>query len=163
MKALIIYASKYGTVADCAKQLKSKLLGEATLVDIKQMDQSLELTKFDTVIIGGSVYADHISKALKSFCKSNLEVLCQKELGLFLCCGLTDQANEFFENNFPPKLLEHAKITLPFGSEARLEKMKFLDKTILKAFAKGDFSPFKILEENIDKFAEAFNSDYNPH
>ena len=156
MKTLIIYASKYGTVADCATHLKSKLASDVTLVDVKKINKDLDLEQFDTIIIGGSIYAGSISKALKLFCTENLEQLCQKNIGLFLCCGQMSEANEFFTKNFPSKLLEHAKITKAFGSEARLEKMKLLDKSILKAVTKGNFSSFEISYDNIAKFAETF-------
>ena len=157
MKTLIIYASKYGCVADCATDLKSKLSGDVTLVDVKKMDKDLDLDNFETIIIGGSVYIGNIAKELKSFCRGNLELLCRKKLGLFLCCGQVDQANEFFENNFQLRLLKHAQITECFGGEARPEKMNLVDSSLLKAVTKGDFSSFEILDKNIEKFAEAFN------
>jgi len=158
MKTLIIYTSKYGCTADCATYLKSKLSSDITLIDAKNHDKKIELEQFDTVIMGSSIYMGRISKELHSFCEENLEILCQKKIGLFLCCGLADQLDEFLTNNFPSKLIEHAQMTVHFGSKARLEKMKFFDKCILRAVTKGDFSPFKILYENIEKFAEVFNS-----
>jgi len=157
MKTLIIYASKYGCTADCADYLKGKLSGDVTLIDINKADEHIELQKFDTVIIGGSIYAGQLSKKLRMFCKNNIEVLHKKRVGIFLCCAETDKANEFFSANFPSGLLEHAIITRVFGSEARLEKMKFAHKAILKAVTKGDFSSFRISHENIDQFAKAFN------
>jgi len=156
MKTLIIYTSKYGCTADCAKHLKSQLSSDITLIDAKKHDKKIALEQFDTVIIGCSIYMDRISKELHSFCEGNIETLCQKKLGFFLCCGLADKVDEFLTNNFPAKLLEHAQMTAHFGSEARLDKMKFLDKCILRAVTKGDFSPFKISYENIEKFAEVF-------
>jgi len=155
MRTLIIYASKYGCTAECAIHLKDKLSGDVILIDINKTDQQIKLETFDTVIIGGSIYAGQLSKKLRIFCKSNIEMLCKKRVGLFLCCAETNKANEFFSANFPSELLEHAEITEVFGSEARLEKMKFAHKTILKAVTKGDFSSFKISHESIEKFAEA--------
>ena len=157
MKTLIIYTSKYDCTTDCALFLKSKLLSDVTLIDAKKYDEKVDLEQFDTVIIGSSVYMGRISKELHLFCEENLEVLYQKKLGFFLCCGLANEINEFFTANFPAKLLEQAQATAHFGSEARLKKMKFLDKCMLRAVTKNDFSPFQILHENIEKFAEAFN------
>ena len=157
MKILIIYASKYGCTADCATSLKDKLSGDTKLIDIKKNEQQIELENFDTIIIGGSIYAGQLSKKLRTFCKDNINTLRKKRVGIFLCCAQTDQTDKLFTANFPAELLDHAKAMKVFGSEARLEKMKFLDKTILKAVAKGDFSSFKISHENIDKFAEIFN------
>ena len=158
MKTLIIYASKYGCTADCATKLKEKLSGDVMLIDIEKTDKQIEPKNFDTIIIGGSIYAGQLySKKLRMFCKDKIDILQSKRVGIFLCCAQTDQANKFFTDNFPAELLKHAKVTKVFGSEARLESMKFLDKTILKAVSKGDFSSFKINHENIEKFAEILN------
>ena len=158
MKTLIIYASKYGCTADCATYLKDKLSGDVALIDINKANKKIELESFSSVIIGGSIYASQLySKELRMFCKNNTDTLRKKKIGIFLCCAQVDEAREFFTKNFPAELLEHAKATEIFGSEARLEKMKFLDKKILNLVTKGDFSSFTISYENIDKFAKIFN------
>lgn len=157
MKTLITYASKYGCAADCAAHLKDQLSSNVTMVDINKSDQKIELENFDTIIIGGSIYAGQLySKELRTFCKNHVDDLIKKNIGLFICCAQPD-TSDLFAKNFPPKLLEHAKTTMTFGSEARLEEMKFIDKTILKAVTKGDFSSFKISHDNIKKFAKIFN------
>ena len=157
MRTLIIYASKYGCTADCATYLKDQLLSDVELVDINKTDKKIELATFDTILIGGSIYAGKLySKELRTFCQNHVEALCKKRIGLFLCCAQPD-TDDLFLKNFPSALLDHAEITKTFGSEARLETMKLLDKTILKAVTKGDFSSFKISHENIKKFAEKFN------
>ena len=158
MKTLIIYASKYGCTADCAAYLKDKLSSGATLIDINKTNKQIELEHFSTVIIGGSIYASQLySKELRMFCKNNIDTLCKKKIGIFLCCAQIAEANEFFTKNFPADLLGHAKAIEVFGSEARLKKMKFLDKSILKAVTKGNFSSFKISYENIENFAKKFS------
>ena len=153
MKTLIVYASKYGCTEDCAKYLKDKISGGVTLVDINKSADLIELNNLDAVIIGGSVYVSKVSKKLRAFCESNLEILTKKKIGIFLCCALSEQAGETMKTNFPPALLKAAKAAMPFGSQARLEKMSFLDKTILKAVSKGDYSSFKISYESMDEFA----------
>ena len=157
MKTLIIYTSKYGCTADCATLLREKLSSDVTIIDAKNYTKKIEFEAFDTIIFGTSIYTGHISKEIHTLCNENLELLCQKNIGLFLCCGLADQADAFFNTNFPAELLEHAQMKQHFGSEARLNKMKFLDKSILRAVTKGDYSAFEILHENIEAFAEAFN------
>jgi len=155
MKTLIVYASKYGCTADCAAKLKNLLSGDIALADINKIVPNVH--DFNTVIIGGSVYIGKISKKLKIFCESNLNALLEKQVGIFLCCALKDQVNEVLTSNFPPALLTHSKVTETFGSEARLDKMSFLDKTIIKAVTKGDFSSFKISDESIEAFAKKLN------
>ena len=152
MNILIIYASKYGCTADCANKLKNELTGDVTLIDIEKQGQSIMLDKFDTILIGGSVYIGKISKKLRLFCEANISVLTQKNIGLFLCCALTEQSDEFFTTNFPAALLSHAKARSVFGSEARLAQMKFVDKMIIKAVTKGDFSKFKVSDASIAEF-----------
>jgi len=157
MKRLVIYASKYGCTADCASYLKDHLSGDVTLIDINKASKQIELEEFDTIIIGGSIYVSKISKKLREFCESNLDMLINKRIGIFLCCALSEQVDEFFTTNFPAALLNHAKTTKTFGSEARIEKMSFLDKMIIKAVTKGDFSNFKISQENMEAFVREIN------
>ncbi|MCL2827631.1 MAG: flavodoxin domain-containing protein [Oscillospiraceae bacterium] len=154
MKTLIIYASKYGCTADCANYLKTNLPGDVTLIDINKASGQMELNRFDTIIIGGSVYVSKVSKNLRGFCESNLDLLCKKRVGIFLCCALSEQADEVLHTNFPSALLHHVKTIQTFGSEARLEQMTFLDKTIIKAVTKGDFSKFQISKERMDEFVQ---------
>jgi len=151
MKALIVYATKYGCTADCAAYLQSKLPGGATLHDINSAAQ-VELDGYDTIIIGAPVYVGKVAKKLRGFCESNLDVIVKKRVGVFLCCALAEQAGEALAGNFPKVLLDNAVITKVFGSEARLDKMSFIDKTMIKMVTKGDFSNFKISYDNIDEF-----------
>jgi len=155
MKTLIIYASKYGCTEDCAKYLKSKMQGETMLVDINKQAKQIELGGFDTVIIGGSVYVGKVAKKLRAFCQGNLDGLSDKRLGIFFCCGRPQEMDEVLAANFPAGLVKAAMIIKSFGSEARLAKMTFFDKTILNAVTKGDYSSFKISNDSMDEFIKA--------
>jgi len=152
MKTLIIYASKYGFTADCAKALEEKLPGEITRIDIDKPDQGLDLEQFDAIVIGASVYIGKISKRVRAFCEENLNLLLRKRIGIFLCCGLVDQVGEALTGNFPAALLAHASSVQVFGGEARPEKMGFADKLILKAASKATGGGFQVLDENMDVF-----------
>lgn len=152
MTTAIIYASKYGCAADCAVYLKNNLAGDIMLIDINKTAEQINLEKFDRVIIGGSVYAGKINKKLRAFCQSNLGILTQKKLGLFLCCVPSKTADRFWAANFPKALLDSVQTKKIFGSEARLEKMGLADKLIIKAVTKGDFSNFKLVEANLVAF-----------
>ena len=159
MKTLVIYSSKYGCAADCAEYLKTKLSGDITLIDAGKTTEKVELAQFGTIIIGGSVYVGKVSKKLRKFCEDNVDILTKKKVGIFLCCALSEQANEFLTANFPPDLLKNTVTTKVFGSEARLERMTFLDKMIIKVFTKGDYSKFKISYENMEEFALEIGQD----
>jgi len=155
MKTLIVYASKYGCAADCAAYLKSRLPGGAALADANGSRGQIELEKFDAVVVGGSVYVGMVSKKLRAFCAGNIAALLGKQVGVFLCCAQPGQAGGFFSANFPPELLESAKTTGAFGGEARLEKMGFFDRALLRIVTKGDYSGFKVSRESMESFAEA--------
>jgi len=157
MKTLIVYASKYGCTADCADCLKGKLSGDVMLTDIGKSSKDLRLDEYDSIIIGGSIYAGRVSNKLRMFCKENLDALNKKKLGMFLCCASIDQADEFFSSNFPPELLSTVKVKKAFGGEIRLDVMRFFDKMIVKAIkkaTKGDFGNFMVLSEQIEEFAK---------
>jgi len=154
MKTLIVYASKYGCTADCAAYLKTKLSGEVVLVDIEKVTKQVELSTFDIVTIGGSIYMSKIAKKLKSFCESNHDALSKKKVGIFLCAALAEQFMENLKSNFSTALLESAKSTKLFGSEVRMEKMKFFDKAIIKTVSKGDFDKFKVSKDSMDAFIQ---------
>ena len=157
MKTLIVYTSKYGCTADCAKHLKDKLSCEVTLTDIGKSSKELRLDDYDSVIIGGSIYAGRVSKKLRMFCKDNLEALSNKKLGIFLCCASVDESDNYLSSNFPSELISTAKVTKAFGGEIRPDGMSLFDKLIVKAIkkaTKGDFGNFKVLSEQIEEFAK---------
>lgn len=153
MNLAVIYSSKYGCTTDCAKYLKAGLSAKVTLVDIETTNtQTIDLEKYDTVILGSSVYIGAISKKMRIFCKENLDLLSRKRVGLYLCCAFPEQAAEYFSKNFPPALLKNAVVVKGFGGEARIEKMKMLDRLIMKAVTKGNHDSLKLSYENMDHF-----------
>ena len=154
MNTLIVYTSKYGSVEECVKYLYDNIIGNVTVLNIKNKE-IISLNEFDNIIIGGSIYIGKISKELSAFCADNLDQLLQKKVALFLCCALSEQFLEFV-NNFPLELVQHACVIKHFGSETRLERMSFLDKTIIKAVTKNDFSNFKLIKANIDELIQEF-------
>ncbi|NMS91424.1 flavodoxin [Clostridioides difficile] len=158
MNTIIIYSSKYGCTKDCANILKNKLSDNVTIIDINDSNTKIELSKFDTIIIGSSIYVGSVSKKIRVLCNDNIELLNKKRVGVFLCCGFSEQADKYLKSNFPASLLENVNAIGIFGSEARLEKMNFLDKLIMKSVAKGNYDSFKISQDNIDDFLRNFNN-----
>ncbi|MDY7775432.1 flavodoxin domain-containing protein [Clostridioides difficile] len=157
MNTIIIYSSKYGCTKDCANILKNKLSDNITIVDINN-NNKIELSKLDKIIIGSSIYAGSVSKKIRLLCNDNLELLNKKQVGIFLCCGFSEEADKYLKSNFPSSLLESANAIGIFGGEARLEEMKFLDKLIMKAVSKGNYDSFRISQDNIDNFLISLNN-----
>lgn len=152
MNTIIIFSSKYGCTADCASNMKEKLTGSVTLVDINKTNTKIELDIYDTIIIGSSIYVGAISKKLRALCTEYVDLLSKKRIGIFLCCAFSEQVDEYLSSNFPPTLLKNVTTVKMLGGEARLEKMSFLDKLIVKSATNGNYKNLKISNEKLEDF-----------
>lgn len=168
MKILIAYATKHGCAENCSKELASLLKGEVDLCNLKNdFNASNDLSSYDAVIIGGSIYAGQIQKKVREFCKEQMDQLTNKRLGLFICCMFEgDQAATQLNNSFPKQLLDTAISKQCFGGEFNLEKMNFFEKLIVKMVNKlekdknkSDFkdSTSKVIKNNIYTMADTMN------
>lgn len=160
MRALIVYATKYGCTEKCVDILKSYLDIEVDVFNAKS--NKIRLEKYDVVIIGGSVYMGKIQKEVTHFCKRNINKLLKKKLGIFVCCYTPNGTDGFFETLFPVELLHHASYVTCVGGEMNYEKMNFFYRKMFEALKKIDgfnegFSEPQINEEEIKKLAEVFN------
>lgn len=157
MKTLVVYATKYGCTEKCATALSEKLEGKVDLCKLKGVVP--DLSQYDKVIIGGSVYIGGIRKEIKEFCAKNLNALKGKKLGLFIC-GM--QSKEVIEtelnSSFPQELSEKAVAKEYFGGEFIFKQMNFLDKLIVKKVSKIDKDTSNIKNENINRFALFMNN-----
>ena len=156
MKTLIIYGTKHGTAEKCSKLLKDKLQGEVVLVNIKK-DKVPDLTLFNNIIVGGSIYMGQIQKGVKKICLENFSVLKDKKVGLFIC-GMNDkEISTVFDNAFPKELLTSALAKEYFGGEFIFKNMNFIERFIVKKVGKTDKDTSTLSVENINKFAQLMN------
>lgn len=135
MKTLIVYASNHGTTGKCAGILSERLQGEVQLYPLKEKKE-LNLSSFDQVVIGGSIYAGKIQKEVSDFCTRNVEKLQDKKIGLFICCMDKEGAEKQLTSSFPPELLDKAVAKESFGGEMRFSDMNFAEKLIMKVISK---------------------------
>lgn len=158
MKTLIVYRSKHGCVEKCSKELKDRLSGDIVTVDLKK-EKVPDLSTFDNIIIGGSIYAGRIEKEVTDFWLKNINELREKKIGLFIC-GMKDEESgkTQLDNSFPEELLSKAVAKGYFGGEVIFSKMNFFEKFIIKTVTKNDKDVSNILSENIVKFAQVMNS-----
>jgi len=158
MDTLIVYGSKHGCTEKCANLLKEKLDGNVHVVNLKDSNE-IDLSKYDKVIIGGSIYVGKIQKEVSKFSSENLETLKEKQVGLFICGMQSEEAIEKELNeNFPKELLKTAKAKGYFGGEFIIDKLGFMEKQIVKKVAKVNLDKSNILNDNIYKFAEGMNN-----
>ncbi len=154
MNIMIAYASKSGTTETCVHILEKDFNGHAELVDLTHTVPSLD--SFDTILIGGPIRYGKLHSSVKKFMEHYHEDLKQKEVGLFICCADVGKAEQYFQNNFPDELLEHAIAIDCFGGEIRTQALGILEKFITKLALKSypsDQQP-SILIDNIHIFAD---------
>ncbi|RKD30507.1 flavodoxin domain-containing protein [Thermohalobacter berrensis] len=156
MKSLIVYGSKYGFTGECAGILAKKISGKVDVINLEK-EKVNNLNQYDNIIIGTSIYAGRIRKVVGKFCNENLDTLLTKRIGLFICCGQTEKAEEQLDMAYPEELKRHALAREHLGYEFNFNKMGFIDKKVVKMIAKIKENKREILEDNIDKLASFFN------
>ena len=153
MSALIVFMTKHGCTEKSAGILKEHISGEVAFVNLKQ-EKNPNLSRHDTIIIGGSIHAGRIQNGVRRFCERNMETLLGKRLGLFICCMYEEEtAEKQFEEAYPEDLRRHAAATGLFGGEFDFQKMNFIERKIVKKVAKVEESVSRIDHEAIQEFA----------
>ena len=158
MRSLIAYRTKYGTVAACARTLAAKIGGDVALADLADA-RDVRLREYDTVIIGGSIYAGKLQRKVVSFCEKNRSVLLQRRVGIFLCCLYEgEEALMQLQSAFPDWLLAHAFARALPGGEIHYDRLTFLDRLLVRSLPHrtGDFS--RMHPEALDDLAAAVKS-----
>lgn len=155
MRTLILYSSKYGFTEQVAKMLGKQLEGDVVIENCIK-DFSTDLTKFDAVIIGSSVYVGKPNVNVLDFCESYQRLLMNKKLGFFVTGIRKEEAQEVIRSNFPESLVNHAKAKGYFGYGFDFDKMHFFDRLITRIIVKKNESESKICEREIKSFADAF-------
>lgn len=139
MKILIAYTTKYGAAEACAKKLVEELNGECDLINLK-ITKEVNISKYDKVILGGSIYAGDSQPELRDFGLEKCDELCKKPLGLFFSCMGFDAASveAYFWGTFPGELLDHASAIKSFGGIFDFKKMNFFERTIIKIMGRNE-------------------------
>jgi len=154
VKTGIFYDTKHGCTEHCVQKLTDMLGGSVDVFNLKKNIQ-IDINPYNTIIIGGSIYAGRIQKRLQKFCKKNFQLLLTKRLGLFICCMYEgEKAREQMKENFLPELIEHAAVTGFFGGAFDFSKMNPLERLVVKKVADIDTSVDKISDESITSFAD---------
>ncbi|MGH0053650.1 MAG: flavodoxin domain-containing protein [Sphaerochaetaceae bacterium] len=161
MKTLIVYATRYGTTRECATLLSEKLQGETVMHDLVKHSQ-VNLQDFDTIVVGGAIYAGTLHKKVRKFCKVHENELLTKQLALFTC-NMEEGEGEMrqLEKNYPPALVAHAIVKSCFGGQFLFAKMGWFTKKIITKINKSDTDVKKLHYEVIDQFAQTLNSKAN--
>ncbi|MGE4584557.1 MAG: flavodoxin domain-containing protein [Sphaerochaeta sp.] len=157
MKTLIVYATKYGTTEQCVEQLAKQLQGEVVLYNLKDRKVP-DLASFDTLVVGGAIYAGKLNRKVQRFCKAQQVLLESKRLGLFTCnMAEGEESAKQIERNYPASCLQHALVSESFGGQFLFSRMGWITRKMIKAIAKTDQDTFNIHTEAISRFASVLN------
>ena len=131
-----------------------------------------DLSSYDKIIIGGSIYMGQIQQVVKEFCNNNAEVLKCKKIGLFIV-GMLDDPDTIkmtLISSFTNDLVELAVVSDSFGGIFKMKKLKFMERMIVKMVSKktaednnvenlydGKTDISKLSEERINAFADKIN------
>lgn len=156
MNTIIAYSTKYGCTEKCVMLLSKKLTGIVELYNLGDK-KDIDLSQYDKVIIGGSIYAGKIRKEVSEFCSKNINALKEKKIGLFVCGMLIEKADIELNDSFPQELLSNATAKDFFGGEFIFKKMNLIDRLIVNKVTKINKDTLSILEDKITGFAYLMN------
>lgn len=153
MRTIIIYATKYGSVEHAIDLLKPRIGGDIVTINILK-EQVPDISGFDTVILGGSIYAGRIQKKLAKYAVRNLPELLTKRIGLFICAAQKPEIREkeLFDA-FPFELYEHAVSKEAFGYEIHIDQMNFIEKKLVGALMGTKENRYELSEDTIEEFS----------
>ncbi|MEK4042435.1 flavodoxin domain-containing protein [Paenibacillus sp. FSL H8-0048] len=130
-RILIVFASKYGCTEKAALLLQARLDG-AGLVNLKS-GKLPDLTGYDTVILGGSIYYGKIRKEMAAFTAQHKQELLTKRLGLFICAGMTGEKGEQeLKQAYPGIMYSKALAREIMGDEIYPDRISALDKWVIR-------------------------------
>jgi menaquinone-dependent protoporphyrinogen oxidase len=158
MSTLIIYATRHGCARKCASLLAEGLAGEVIQLNIKDGEaRKMDFSRFESIIVGGSIHAGQLQKTMKEFMRDHGDLLRRKKLGLFLChMEEGDTARKQMEVNIPEDLRAHASALGLFGGEFDFDRMNFLEKAIVKKVAGVEKTVSRIDKEAVKTFLADF-------
>ncbi len=158
MRILIVYSSKTGTTEKAARKLADLLKLETDLTGAKDFG-SIDLSRYDAVVVGSAVRIGSVLKDSKNLVSRNLVQLLERKLAVFLCMGEDKtHLDEYLARSYPQEFLDACLVKGHFGGEINIDKLGFIMRILMKKMMK-DKEPPKLLEENIEAFAKEFEEE----
>jgi len=91
MSLIVIYASTNGNTKAVAEYIATKKNGKAVAVSNAGSE---DLSSYDTIVIGGRVWAGKLPKELVEFVQKNKDVISQKKTAFYDCCMYNDEKGQ---------------------------------------------------------------------
>ena len=120
------------------------------VADLGIRGTAVDLAAFDTVILGGSVYAGKLNKNTASFAQEHEDELLTKRLGLFTGGATPPGTKDYVEKLYPAALVRHASAIDILGGLFQADKINFVYKKIIASMRENDKTPGGFHEPTID-------------
>lgn len=126
MKTAIIYSSKNGTTEKVANMIVEKIGTEddVSLISLRKTS-SPDLSSFEKVILGTSIYAGKPRSEMSKFCNQYRNILESKTIGLFVC-GMQPAKKEVELKGAYPEYLHSLKQRLSWVGNCYSRRCHFL-------------------------------------
>ena len=160
MSGIVIYKSKYGATKKYAEWISEAIGFECVSVQDADINKVVE---FDTVILGGGIYAGGI--AIVPFLKKNYSKLKDKKIIVYTCGASPydeKSVNEVIDKNMKDELKGIPVYYCRGGFD--FKNMTFMDKTLCKmlrkALSKKDPKDYEVWEEALMSVGENESGDW---
>lgn len=143
---LVTYATMAGSTAGVAQQIGDTLIDNNFIVDILEVDQVTDLSKYETVILGSGIRGGTFFTKANAFIEKNKAVLEKKNFHVFLVC-LTMREDTIANRSTADGYLDPIRTQVKPRSEGLFagaydsSKVNFMEKMIMRAIhaPEGDF------------------------
>ncbi len=164
MKIAIVYTTVGGTTKECAYLLARQL--DRHQVTVADMKENIDICEYDVVVLGFSVRMGRAAKDARRYIKQNRDLLMEKKVGYFICCGFVDCFDDYRDKLIPKELRARAIEISCFGGSLEPSRFGGIDKMIVRTVRseilgggdngdqRRDMSLPTIMDENIAQFAD---------
>ena len=104
MKALIVYASRYGSTATIGRWIAERLRYEGIDINLRSASDDVSLNDYRLVILGSGIYNHGVLPELRSFVEDEKDILRSKKVAIF---GVAMRTTPVFKNGKVHGGLEH--------------------------------------------------------
>jgi menaquinone-dependent protoporphyrinogen oxidase len=148
-KALIVYASKYGSTGGVADAIGKELCGKDLAADVRLIRNAGDLSSYQAVVIGSPIYRGKWLPEAVDFLKKNRDALSQVPVAYFLVCMALAKPTEKTQAevlSYMDPILKAVPEIKPvaigtFAGALHYDNLSGLNKAILKSKGtpEGDF------------------------
>jgi menaquinone-dependent protoporphyrinogen oxidase len=155
MKTAIIFTTTHGTAEIVASKIATKLgENQCDLFNLKNTS-NVDISSYDTIILGGSIHAGTIQSKMRTFLEKNRTLILEKRVAIYLCSMIEADFEKQLNNAFSEELRKHAICVVGVGGAYFFDKMNFIERFMVKKISGISESTSKIQEDKIDELVFA--------